>query len=302
MKKLKLTKLAAIDIGSNAIRLLIANTYIENKNPTYKKISLIRLPIRLGNDVFSKGKISKNKIKNLIESLEAFKCIMKIHKVSKYIAVATSAMREAQNAKQTLEKIYRKTKLKIRVIPGDIEADYILQLFKSKLNIKNKNYLFIDVGGGSTEINLLINGKIFASKSFKVGTVRLINNSNKNVFNDLCNWINRKTLKIKNIIVIGTGGNANKILKISKKFPYEIIKLNSLLNLFKKVKNYTINERIIKLKLNPDRADVIEPALEIYTNAMKYSNSNKFMVPRTGLVDALILSLNKANVRGNNLD
>ena len=302
MKKLKLTKLAAIDIGSNAIRLLIANTYIENKNPTYKKISLIRLPIRLGNDVFSKGKISKNKIKNLIESLEAFKCIMKIHKVSKYIAVATSAMREAQNAKQTLEKIYRKTKLKIRVIPGDIEADYILQLFKSKLNIKNKNYLFIDVGGGSTEINLLINGKIFASKSFKVGTVRLINNSNKNVFNDLCNWINRKTLKIKNIIVIGTGGNANKILKISKKFPYEIIKLNSLLNLFKKVKNYTINERIIKLKLNPDRADVIEPALEIYTNALKYSNSNKFMVPRTGLVDALILSLNKANVRGNNLD
>lgn len=302
MKKLKLTKLAAIDIGSNAIRLLIANTYIENKNPTYKKISLIRLPIRLGNDVFSKGKISKNKIKNLIESLEAFKCIMKIHKVSKYIAVATSAMREAQNAKQTLEKIYIKTKLKIRVIPGDIEADYILQLFKSKLNIKNKNYLFIDVGGGSTEINLLINGKIFASKSFKVGTVRLINNSNKNVFNDLCNWINRKTLKIKNIIVIGTGGNANKILKISNKFPYEIIKLNSLLNLFKKVKNYTINERIIKLKLNPDRADVIEPALEIYTNALKYSNSNKFMVPRTGLVDALILSLNKANVRGNNLD
>ena len=302
MKKLKLTKLAAIDIGSNAIRLLIANTYIENKNPTYKKISLIRLPIRLGNDVFSKGKISKNKINNLIESLEAFKCIMKIHEVSKYIAVATSAMREAQNAKQTLEKIYRKTKLKIRVIPGDIEADYILQLFKSKLNIKNKNYLFIDVGGGSTEINLLINGKIFASKSFKVGTVRLINNSNKNVFNDLCNWINRKTMKIKNIIVIGTGGNANKILKISKKFPYEIIKLNSLLNLFKKVKNYTINERIIKLKLNPDRADVIEPALEIYTNALKHSNSNEFMVPRTGLVDALILSLNKANVRGNNLD
>ena len=302
MKKLKLTKLAAIDIGSNAIRLLIANTYIENKNPTYKKISLIRLPIRLGNDVFSKGKISKNKINNLIESLEAFKCIMKIHEVSKYIAVATSAMREAQNAKQTLEKIYIKTKLKIRVIPGDIEADYILQLFKSKLNIKNKNYLFIDVGGGSTEINLLINGKIFASKSFKVGTVRLINNSNKNVFNDLCNWINRKTMKIKNIIVIGTGGNANKILKISKKFPYEIIKLNSLLNLFKKVKNYTINERIIKLKLNPDRADVIEPALEIYTNALKHSNSNEFMVPRTGLVDALILSLNKANVRGNNLD
>ena len=302
MKKLKLTKLAAIDIGSNAIRLLIANTYIENKNPTYKKISLIRLPIRLGNDVFSKGKISKNKINNLIESLEAFKCIMKMHKVSKYIAVATSAMREAQNAKQTLEKIYRKTKLKIRVIPGDIEADYILQLFKSKLNIKNKNYLFIDVGGGSTEINLLINGKIFASKSFKVGTVRLINNSNKNVFNDLCNWINRKTLKIKNIIVIGTGGNANKILKISKKFPYEIIKLNSLLNLFKKVKNYTINERIIKLKLNPDRADVIEPALEIYTNALKYSNSNKFMVPRTGLADALILSLNKANVKGDDLD
>ena len=302
MKKLKLKKLAAIDIGSNAIRLLIANTYIENKNLTYKKISLIRLPIRLGNDVFTKGKISKNNINNLIKSAEAFKSIMKIHNVSRYIAVATSAMREAQNAKQTVDKIYKKTKLKIRIISGDIEAAYILQLFKNNLNINNENYLFIDVGGGSTEINLLSNGKIIASESFKIGTVRLINNFDNNMLNDLSDWINRKTIKIKNIIVIGTGGNANKILKISNKNPYEIIKLNYLSDLFTKVKNYTINERIIKLKLNPDRADVIEPALEIYTNALKCSNSNKFMVPRIGLADALIISLKKGNVKGNNLD
>ena len=302
MKKLKLKKLAAIDIGSNAIRLLIANIYIENKNLTYKKISLIRLPIRLGNDVFTKGKISKNNINNLVKSAEAFKSIMKIHNVSRYIAVATSAMREAQNAKQIVDKIYKKTKLKIRIISGDIEAAYILQLFKNNLNIKNENYLFIDVGGGSTEINLLSNGKIIASESFKIGTVRLIKNFDNNMLNDLSDWINRKTIKIKNIIVIGTGGNANKILKISNKNPYEIIKLNYLSDLFTKVKNYTINERIIKLKLNPDRADVIEPALKIYTNALKCSNSNKFMVPRIGLADALILSLNKANVKGNNLD
>tara|TARA_B100001093_G_scaffold408471_1_gene397334 strand:+ start:29 stop:937 length:909 start_codon:yes stop_codon:yes gene_type:complete len=302
MKKLKLKKLAAIDIGSNAIRLLIANTYIENKNLTYKKISLIRLPIRLGNDVFTKGKISKNNINNLIKSAEAFKSIMKIHNVSRYIAVATSAMREAQNAKKTLDKIYKITKLKIRIISGDTEAAYILQLFKNNLNIKNENYLFIDVGGGSTEINLLSNGKIIASESFKIGTVRLLNNFDNNMLNDLSDWINRKTIKIKNLIVIGTGGNANKILKISNKNPYQIIKLNFLSDLFTKVKNYTINERIIKLKLNPDRADVIEPALEIYTNALKCSNSNKFMVPRIGLADALILSLNKADVKGNNLD
>ena len=302
MKKLKLKKLAAIDIGSNAVRLLIANKYIQNKNPTYKKVSLIRLPIRLGNDVFSKGKISKNNINNLIESAESFKSIMKIHKVSKYIAVATSAMREAQNAKKILHKIYRKTKIRIRIISGDIEADYILQLFKNNLNVKDKNYLFIDVGGGSTEINLLSNGKIIASESFKVGTLRLMNSSDKTALNHFSEWINRKTMKIKNIIVIGTGGNANKILKISNKFPYDTIKLNVLLDLFAKIKKYTMKERIIKLKLNLDRADVIEPALEIYTNALKYSNSNKFMVPRIGLADALIKSMCEAHDSGNVLD
>ncbi len=302
MRKLKLKKLAAIDIGSNAIRLLIANTYIENKYPTYKKVSLIRLPIRLGNDVFTKGKISKNKISSLIESAETFKSIMRIHKVSKYIAVATSAMREAQNGKQILDKIYTKTKLKISIISGNSEAAYILQLFKNNLNIKNENYLFIDVGGGSTEINLLSNGKIIASESFKIGTVRLMNSSDKNVLNDFCNWIQKKTIKIKNLTVIGTGGNANKILKILNKFPYEKIKLSSLISLFSKVKKYTINERIIKLKLNPDRADVIEPALEIYTKALNYSNSNKFMVPRIGLADALIMSLNHDLELGDDLD
>ena len=293
MKRFKIKKLAAIDIGSNAVRLLIANTYIEDNHPTYKKISLIRLPIRLGNDVFSKGKISQKKIEILTEGVKIFRSIMKIHKVSKYIAVATSAMRGAKNAKKIIDKIYKETKLKVEVISGDIEAAYILQLFKDNLNIKNENYLFIDVGGGSTEVNLLTNGKIIASESFKVGTLRLMNSSDKTVLKNLSDWIITKTKKINNIIVIGTGGNANKILKILDKFPYAIIEFSSLLGLFKIVKKYTINERIIKLKLNPDRADVIEPALEIYINALKFSNSNKFMVPRIGLADALILRLNK---------
>ena len=293
MKRFKMKKLAAIDIGSNAVRLLIANTYIENNNPTYKKISLIRLPIRLGNDVFSKGKISQKKINSLIEAVKIFRSIMKIHKVSKYIAVATSAMRGAKNAKQILEEIYKETKLEVQVISGNLEATYILQLFKNNLKITNKNYLFIDVGGGSTETNLLTNGKIISSKSFKLGTVRLMNSSDINGLKNFTNWIKTKTKKIKNITVIGTGGNANKILKILNIFPYKIIKLSSLLSLYKRVKKYTINERIIKLKLNPDRADVIEPALEIYIDALKFSKSNKFMVPRIGLADALIMQLNK---------
>ena len=295
-------KLAAIDIGSNAVRLLIANTYIENNNLTYKKISLIRLPIRLGNDVFTKGKISQKKIEILIEAAKTFRSIMKIHKVSKYKAVATSAMRGAENAKKILDKIYKETKLKVKVISGDLEAAYILQLFKNNLNIKNENYLFIDVGGGSTEVNLLTNGKIIASESFKVGTVRLMNSSDKTVLKNLSDWIITKTKKIDDVIVIGTGGNANKILKILNKSPYSIIELSSLLGLFEKVKKYTINERIVKLKLNPDRADVIEPALEIYFNTLKFSNSNKFMVPRIGLADALIMSLIKDFDKGNNLD
>ena len=301
MKRFKMKKLAAIDIGSNAVRLLIANTYIENNNPTYKKISLIRLPIRLGNDVFTKGKISQKKIEILIEAAKTFRSIMKIHKVSKYKAVATSAMRGAKNAKKILDKIYKETKLKVQVISGDLEAAYILQLFKNNLNIKNENYLFIDVGGGSTEVNLLTNGKIISSQSFKVGTVRLMNSSDKTVLKNLSDWIITKTKKINDVIVIGTGGNANKILKILNKSPYSIIELSSLLGLFEKVKKYTINERIIKLKLNPDRADVIEPALEIYINTLKFSNSNKFMVPRIGLADALIMSLNKDFEKVNNL-
>ena len=302
MKRFKMKKLAAIDIGSNAVRLLIANTYIENNNPTYKKISLIRLPIRLGNDVFTKGKISQKKIDILIEAAKTFRSIMKIHKVSKYKAVATSAMRGAKNAKKILDKIYKETKLKVQVISGDLEAAYILQLFKNNLNIKNENYLFIDVGGGSTEVNLLTNGKIISSQSFKVGTVRLMNSSDKTVLKNLSDWIITKTKKINDVIVIGTGGNANKILKILNKSPYSIIELSSLLGLFEKVKRYTINERIVKLKLNPDRADVIEPALEIYFNTLKFSNSNKFMVPRIGLADALIMSLNKDFEKLNNLD
>ena len=301
MKRFKMKKLAAIDIGSNAVRLLIANTYIENNNPTYKKISLIRLPIRLGNDVFTKGKISQKKIEILIEAAKTFRSIMKIHKVSKYKAVATSAMRGAKNAKNILDKIYNETKLKVQVISGDLEAAYILQLFKNNLNIKNENYLFIDVGGGSTEVNLLTNGKIIASESFKVGTVRLMNSSDKTVLKNLSDWIITKTKKIDDVIVIGTGGNANKILKILNKSPYSIIELSSLLGLFEKVKKYTVNERIVKLKLNPDRADVIEPALEIYFNTLKFSNSNKFMVPRIGLADALIMSLNKDFEKVNNL-
>ena len=294
-------KLAAIDIGSNAVRLLIASTYIEDNNPTYKKISLIRLPVRLGNDVFSKGKISQKKIEILIEAVKTFRSIMKIHKVSKYIAVATSAMRSAKNGRKIIDKIYKGTKLKVQVISGDLEAAYILQLFKNNLNIKNENYLFIDVGGGSTEVNLLTDGKIIASESFKVGTLRLINSSKKTALKNLSQWINTNTDKIQNIKVIGTGGNANKILKILNKLPYTTIKRSSLLGLFKKVKKYTINERIIKLKLNHDRADVIEPALEIYINALKFSNSNKFIVPRIGLADALIMSSNKDFEKVNNL-
>ena len=302
MKRFKMKKLAAIDIGSNAVRLLIANTYIENKNLTYKKISLIRLPVRLGNDVFSTGKISQKTISNLMESVKTFRSIMKIHNVSKYIAVATSAMRDAKNAKQILDNIYKETKLKVHVISGDLEAAYILKLFKNKLKSINKNYLFIDVGGGSTEITLLINGKIIVSESFRLGTLRLMNSSDKNMLKNFSKFIKTKTKKIKNIIVIGTGGNANKILKISNILPNEIIKLSSLLDLFKKVKKYTIIERIVKLKLNPDRADVIEPALKIYINALEFSNSNKFMVPRIGLADALILSLNKDINTGYDLD
>ena len=285
-------KLAAIDIGSNAVRLLISNVIKRPNDILYKKISLVRVPLRLGEDVFSKGKLSKKSIKKLSEALKAFKLLMILHKVDAFKAVATSAMREALNSSKIIDDIFKSHNILIDIISGKDEATIIANVFlNSKLNFSN-HYLYVDVGGGSTELNIIIDDKIVKSKSFKIGTVRdLKNNIDKNEWIYFENWIDENTVGKQNIIVIGSGGNASKILKISNKKTTEIINYNELTGIENLIKNLNFNQRVADLQLNPDRADVIIPAIKIYLLAMSKCKSKSFIVPRIGLADGIIRNI-----------
>ena len=285
-------KLAAIDIGSNAVRLLISSVIKRPNDIFYKKISLVRVPLRLGEDVFSKGKLSKESIKKLSEALKAFKLLMILHKVDAFKAVATSAMREALNSSKIIDDIFKSHDILIDIISGKDEATIIANVFlNSKLNFSD-HYLYVDVGGGSTELNIIIDDKIVKSKSFKIGTVRALkNNIDKNEWISFENWIDENTNGKQNIIVIGSGGNASKILKISNKKTTEIIDYNELTGIENLIKNLNFNQRVADLQLNPDRADVIIPAIKIYLLAMSKCKSKSFIVPRIGLADGIIRNI-----------
>ena len=292
-------KLAAIDIGSNAVRLLISSVIKRPNDIIYKKISLVRVPLRLGEDVFSNGKLSKKSIKKLSEALKAFKLLMILHKVDVFKAVATSAMREALNSSKIIDDIFKSHDILIDIISGKDEATIIANVFlNSKLNFSN-HYLYVDVGGGSTELNIIIDDKIVKSKSFKIGTVRALkNNIDKNEWISFENWIVENTVGKQNIIVIGSGGNASKILKISNKKTTEIIDYNELTGIENLIKNLNFNQRVADLQLNPDRADVIIPAIKIYLLAMSKCKSKSFIVPRIGLADGIIRNIDTINDYG----
>ncbi|WP_348704967.1 exopolyphosphatase [Tenacibaculum sp. 190524A02b] len=292
---LKITKYGAIDIGSNAVRLLVANVIEEeDKDPQFKKSSLVRVPIRLGADAFVSGAISEKNINRMIDTMNAFKLIMKVHGVEKYKACATSAMREASNGEEVVKAIKKKTEVVIDIIDGKKEAAIISSTDLSQLIESDSTYLYVDVGGGSTEFTLFSRGKIINSKSFKIGTVRLINNKkseNKAIFKKVQQWIEENTKNYKRIALIGSGGNINKIFKMSGREqgkPISYIYLNAQYQFLKKM---TYKERISELGLNPDRADVIIPATKIYLSAMKWSNARKIFVPKIGLSDGIIKSL-----------
>ncbi|WP_093668996.1 Ppx/GppA phosphatase family protein [Tenacibaculum sp. MAR_2009_124] len=292
---LKITKYGAIDIGSNAVRLLVANIIeSEDAEPQFKKSSLVRVPIRLGADAFVSGQISDGNIDRMIDAMNAFKLIMKVHGVSKYKACATSAMREASNGKEVVDKILKETEIDIDIIDGKKEAAIISSTDLSSLIKSDSTYLYVDVGGGSTEFTLFSKGKIVNSKSFKIGTVRLINNAkaeNKLIFKKVQRWIEENTEDYKRISLIGSGGNINKLFKMSGRElgkPISYIYLNAQYQFLKKM---SYRERISELGLNPDRADVIIPATKIYLSAMKWSGARKIFVPKIGLSDGIIKSL-----------
>lgn len=290
MKKNK--KFATIDIGSNAIRLLISNVYKRDSKFFTTKNSLIRLPVRLGQDSFKNGKISKTNITRLIDSLKSFQLIMKVHNVEKYLAYATSALRSSSNGELIVNEVSNKIGLNVEIISGSKEAKIITN--NNKFFSNENTYCFLDVGGGSTELTLFKNNKIISSRSFKIGGVRLINNMVKSsTWKKLEEWIYDNLGSQKDIKLVGLGGNINKIFKISGNNIGVPLKKSLLDISINKLDKMTDFEKTIKLKLNPDRIDVIVPAGKIYQFVMDKLNSKEILVPKIGLADAMVHELLK---------
>ncbi|WP_411768713.1 Ppx/GppA phosphatase family protein [Winogradskyella sp. A3E31] len=290
---LKIQKYAAIDIGSNAVRLLISNIIEQKDKPVvFKKNSLVRVPIRLGADVFIHEDISEYNIKRMIDTMQAFSLLMKSHGVVLYKACATSAMREARNGSELKDKIEELCGIGIDIIDGEEEATIIAATDLHTFIDENKTYLYVDVGGGSTEFSVIHNGEKITSESFKIGTVRLLNDIVKNeTWRELESWIKTNTNKYDKIELIGSGGNINKIFKISGKDIGKPLSYFYLTSYYNTLQNYSYEERITELNLNQDRADVIIPALRIYLSAMKWSGAKDILVPKIGLSDGIIKSM-----------
>jgi exopolyphosphatase/guanosine-5'-triphosphate,3'-diphosphate pyrophosphatase len=286
-------KYAAIDIGSNAVRLLISNIIEQKGKPAlFKKSSLVRVPIRLGADVFVNQLISKENEVRLLDTMNAFRLLMQAHKVTNYKACATSAMREAENGLDVAKHISKHCKIKIDIINGEEEAAIIAATDLNQYIDANKTYLYVDVGGGSTEFSVIHQGATVTSKSFKIGTVRLLNDIvQKEAWFELENWIKSNTTEYEKVDLIGSGGNINKIFKISGKAVGKPLTYFYLTSFYNMLQTYSYEERITELDLNQDRADVIIPATRIYLSAMKWSGAKDIYVPKIGLSDGIIKSV-----------
>ena len=285
---------AAIDIGSNAVRLLVS-TITEQKGreeTDFRKTSLVRVPIRLGEDVFEKSVISEKNIERMVDTMQAFKLLMKSHGIKKYKACATSAMREATNGAEVAKRIKDKTGVEIEIIDGNHEAAIIAATDLHELIKNDCNYLYVDVGGGSTEYTLYSSGETVASKSFKVGTVRLLNNLvEEKTWEEMEKWVRETTKPYKKIDLIGSGGNINNIFKTSGKKEGKPLSLAYLKKYNDLLNSLSYEERIMDLNLKSDRADVIIPASKIYLSSMRWARADNIFVPKIGLADGIIKSL-----------
>ena len=290
---LHIEKYAAVDIGSNAIRLLITTVIEKEGFPTqFKKTSLVRLPIRLGADVFLKGNISPGNYKRLLDAMQAYSLIIKTHNVVAFRACATSAMREAKNGQEIVSKLKAATGIDIQIIDGNDEAAIIASTDLKQLISDNKVFLYVDVGGGSTEFTVFANGKNIASHSFKLGTVRIINGMVEDaMWEQAQQWVTQHTKAYSKINVIGSGGNINSIYRFSEKKVGQPLSYLFMSNFYEKVKQYDYNQRVFELKMNPDRADVIIPATRIYLSAMKWAKAKNMYVPKIGLADGIVKQL-----------
>lgn len=290
---MKMKKLAAIDIGSNAMRLLINNVIEYNGVKLFKKVDIVRVPIRLGTEAFKEKNISEYTRKRLVQALHGYKHLIEAHEVVNYRGCATSAMREAKNGAEIIQQIKDETGIHIEIIDGKEEAEIIYANHIEKLIDDQQAYLYVDVGGGSTEITFFKNGIVQNSKSFNIGTIRILNDMiSTPKWEELHRWL-EETLQGQTVQIIGSGGNINKVAKISRKDPNKPLSFDYLNNYYKILKSYTYEERIIELDLNPDRADVIIPAMKIFTSIMKWSKAKHIYVPKIGLADGIIKELEK---------
>ena len=292
---MKIAKFAAIDIGSNAIRILISNVIqTQDKSVYFQKNALVRVPIRLGEDSFTMGEISKRNIKRMVKAMKAFKLLMNVHGVSEYLAFGTSALREANNGSHVIDIIKKKAGVKVEIIDGTKEAEIISNSKISDFLNTRKTLLLVDVGGGSTEFTILNKEKNITSKSFNIGTVRLINNMvDERVWEQIKIWLQKHTKEFDKITLLGSGGNINKLIKLAKVKEGKPLSLISLNVIYKELESLSYEERMINFELNPDRADVILPAARIYLKALEWSGGQNIYVPKVGLSDGMIKYLYK---------
>jgi len=286
-------KLSAIDIGSNAARLLISEVIVDEKNKaTFNKVSLIRVPLRLGFDVFDTGKISEHKTELILHTMKAYINLLHAYEVKYLKACATSAMREASNSAEIIALVKNETGIEIEVISGSDEASFIYENHVAENLDKDHSYLYIDVGGGSTELTFFSNNKLVFKDSFDIGTIRLLKNKvTQEKWDEMKNDIKEKTKGHKQVTAIGSGGNINKVFSLSRRKDSKPLPLELLRDFYKELSNVSLDDRIRIYKLREDRADVIVPALQIYVNVMRWANASEIYVPRIGLADGLVQHL-----------
>ncbi len=289
---------AAIDIGSNAVRLLIADIIQNDKEVSFKKNTLIRVPLRLGDDAFLEKRISKKKSEELVKTMIAFRHLMDVYKVSDYMACATSAMREAENGQTIVDQVKKEASIDLEIVGGQREANIIYASHIEQSLERKKNYLYIDVGGGSTELSVFSDGELIASRSFNLGGIRILDNQDKEeTWSEMKEWVKDKVQKYKNLSGIGTGGNINKLFRMAEGKDDAPITFAKLRSLYTYLNSFSLKDRINVLGLNSDRADVIIPATEIYLTVMKWGGVRQIYVPRVGLVDGVIQLLIDKNFK-----
>jgi exopolyphosphatase/guanosine-5'-triphosphate,3'-diphosphate pyrophosphatase len=285
--------LAAIDIGSNAARLLITEVIETEKKPLFEKLNLVRVPLRLGFDVFEKKEISEMKTTMLLNTIRSFKYLMDAYRVSYFKAAATSAMRDAVNGPQIIETVTQTTGIQIEIISGDDEAAFIYENHIAENMTSENSYLYIDVGGGSTELTCFADNRLLFKKSFNIGTIRLIKNQVTEAHWDgMKDFLKKETKNTsKHITAIGSGGNINKVFSLSKRKDGKPLSLELLKDYYKELNSFSVPDRMRLYNLKEDRADVIVPALLIYVNVMRWIDADEIFVPKIGLADGLIQAL-----------